>query len=77
MRSTTSGLRGGCGSWASKQCRARTRAGRSLAHRRYPYLLRQTEVVRPNQVWCADITYVPMRRRFCTWWRSWTDSAAT
>jgi len=34
------------------------------AHRRYPYLLRQLEVVRPNQVWCADITYVPLRRGF-------------
>ena len=26
----------------------------------YPYLLKGLEVVRPNQVWCADITYVPM-----------------
>jgi putative transposase len=33
-------------------------------HRRYPYLLHQLAVVRPNQVWCADITYVPMRRGF-------------
>ncbi|MDI3461588.1 MAG: Mobile element protein [Nitrospira sp.] len=33
-------------------------------HRRYPYLLRTLEVVRANQVWCADITYVPMRRGF-------------
>jgi putative transposase len=31
-------------------------------HRIYPYLLRNLEVVRPNQVWCADITYVPMQR---------------
>lgn len=29
-------------------------------HRIYPYLLREIEVSRPNQVWCADITYVPM-----------------
>jgi putative transposase len=28
----------------------------------YPYLLRDLKVERPNQVWCADITYVPMRR---------------
>ncbi len=34
------------------------------AHRRYPYLLRNLAVVRPNQVWCADITYVPMQRGF-------------
>lgn len=26
------------------------------AHRKYPYLLRK----RPDQAWCADITYVPM-----------------
>ena len=29
-------------------------------HRKYPYLLRNLAVVRPNQVWCTDITYVPM-----------------
>lgn len=33
-------------------------------HRTYPYLLRNLAVVRPNQVWCADITDVPMRRGF-------------
>lgn len=26
----------------------------------YPYLLRDLKVERPNQVWCADMTYVPM-----------------
>ena len=30
------------------------------SHRKYPYLLRELEVTRPDQVWCADITYVPM-----------------
>jgi putative transposase len=34
------------------------------AHRIYPYLLRGLVVDRPNQVWCADITYIPMRRGF-------------
>ena len=29
-------------------------------HRIYPYLLRDLAIERPNQVWCADITYVPM-----------------
>jgi putative transposase len=29
-------------------------------HKKYPYLLRDLEVIRPNQVWSADITYVPM-----------------
>src|SRR3954467_2017469 len=31
-------------------------------HRIYPYLLREMAITRPNQVWCADITYIPMRR---------------
>src|SRR4051794_7728753 len=33
-------------------------------HRIYPYLLRGLGIERPNQVWCADITYIPMRRGF-------------
>jgi putative transposase len=34
------------------------------AHRIYPYLLRDMTVVRPDHVWCADITYIPVRRGF-------------
>jgi len=30
----------------------------------YPYLLRDLPIVRPNQVWSADIKYIPMRRGF-------------
>ena len=30
----------------------------------YPYLLRNLKVVRPNQVWASDITYIPMRQGF-------------
>jgi putative transposase len=33
-------------------------------HKTYPYLLRGLRVDRPDQVWCADITYLPMRRGF-------------
>ena len=33
-------------------------------HIRYPYLLRDVVITRPNQVWCADITYIPMRKGF-------------
>ena len=34
------------------------------AHRVYPYLLRGMVIDRPNQVWCADITYIPVQRGF-------------
>ena len=40
-------------------CKPRTSIPDS-SHRKYPYLLRDLAVVRPDQVWCADITYVPM-----------------
>jgi len=33
-------------------------------HRRYPYLLRDMIIDRPDQVWCADITYLRLRRGF-------------
>jgi putative transposase len=33
-------------------------------HTVYPYLLRGLIIDRPNQVWCADITYIPMARGF-------------
>ena len=34
------------------------------AHRVYPYLLKGMAIERPNQVWCADITYIPVQRGF-------------
>ena len=33
-------------------------------HQVYPYLLGNMEIRRPNQVWAADITYIPMKRGF-------------
>ncbi len=33
-------------------------------HKIYPYLLRDLAIARPDQVWSADITYVPLRRGF-------------
>ena len=33
-------------------------------HHIYPYLLRDMAITRPNQVWAADITYIPMARGF-------------
>jgi putative transposase len=34
-------------------------------HRIYPYLLRGMEITRAGQVWCSDVTYLPMARGFC------------
>ena len=33
-------------------------------HKVYPYLLSGMEITRPNQVWAADITYIPMAKGF-------------
>ena len=34
-------------------------------HRIYPYLLRGVEIVRANQVWATDITYIQLARGYC------------
>ena len=35
-----------------------------IGHKIYPYLLRHLEIVKPNQVWAMDITYIPMVKVF-------------
>ena len=45
-------------------------------HRVYPYLLRGVEINRVDQVWAADITYIPMAQGGL-WWPSWTGTAGT
>jgi len=37
---------------------------RANGHKTYPYLLRGLPVEQANRVWCADVTYIPMRRGF-------------
>lgn len=44
--------------------RKRNTSAPNLAHRIYPYLLKNLLVERPNQVWATDITYIPMKRGF-------------
>lgn len=39
-----------------------SRPGQGSEHKVYPYLLRGVEVTRPDEVWCADITYLPMKQ---------------
>jgi putative transposase len=43
-----------------KRCTTLRREG----HQVYPYLLRNLEINRPNQVWCCDITYIPLQLGF-------------
>lgn len=33
-------------------------------HPFYPYLLNGLDIIRPNQVFCSDITYIPMKKGF-------------
>lgn len=38
---------------------------RSPQHQIYPYLLRDTQVMEVDEVWCSDITYIPMPQGHC------------
>lgn len=44
-------------------------------HIKYPYLLRGLKIDSPNQVWCADITNIPMQRGHLNLAQSWTGTA--
>lgn len=44
--------------------RKKNTSKRNKQHPVYPYLLRELQITRANQVWAIDITYVPMRRGF-------------
>lgn len=35
------------------------------AHKVCPYLLRGLNITKANAVWCSDVTYIPMTKRFC------------
>jgi putative transposase len=37
---------------------------RAPGHAVYPYLLRDLDIERPGQAWCADVTYLPMAHGF-------------
>jgi putative transposase len=41
-----------------------SRAGVGAGHRVFPYLLADVPITRPNQVWAADITFIPMPAGF-------------
>ena len=36
----------------------------AAGHKVYPYLLRDVKIIRPNQVWATDITYIPVNQGF-------------
>jgi len=46
-------------------CPRRRTSAPHPGHKIYPYLLRGVDITRAGQVWCTDITYLPMARGFC------------
>lgn len=45
-------------------CPKRSTSRPAPGHKIYPYLLRNLPIVRPDQVWASDITYIPMQHGF-------------
>ncbi len=45
-----------------RYCRSTTNSRHGYG--RYPNLIQQLEIVRPDQVWCADLTYIRLEREF-------------
>src|SRR4051812_40007796 len=62
------------GLWAVRP--KRNTSKRHPEHKVYPYLLRGKTIDQPNQVWAADVTYIPMQQGFCTWSRLSTGQPA-
>lgn len=42
----------------------RSLSQRAAGHETYPYLLKELQIIRPNQVWATDITYIRLRAGF-------------
>jgi len=45
--------------------RKRRTSAPAPGHKLYPYLLRDLQITAAGQVWCADVTYLPLARGFC------------
>jgi len=45
-------------------CPKRSTSRPAAGHKIYPYLLRDLEIIRPDQVWATDITYIPLQHGF-------------
>ncbi len=43
-------------------------ASTHISHYIYTYLLKNLTIDQPNQVWCADIIYIPTKGNCLLWW---------
>jgi transposase InsO family protein len=58
---TSQGQRGGLRDHRADRPAAQ---GHVVNHKIYPYLLGGISIERVNQVWCSDVTYIPMAKGF-------------